>query len=142
LRIKIIKKFKELIRLDKNKKEYKVINIINKFNIIINYGSNDGAYEGQEVRISTTGDEILDLDGKSLGNIEIIKEELEITRVYDNFSICKKIRINEINPFQPISLVKKERRAVELNVKEEDFSNIKYQDTTPIKKGDNVKILD
>lgn len=128
--------------MDKNKKEYKVINIINKFNIIINYGSNDGAYEGQEVRISTTGDEILDLDGKSLGNIEIIKEELEITRVYDNFSICKKIRINEINPFQPISLVKKERRAVELNVKEEDFSNIKYQDMTPIKKGDNVKILD
>lgn len=128
--------------MDKNKKEYKVINIINKFNIIINYGSNDGAYEGQEVRISTTGDEILDLDGKSLGNIEIIKEELEITRVYDNFSICKKIRINEVNPFQPISLVKKEKRAVELNVREEDFSNIKYQDTTPIKKGDNVKILD
>ena len=128
--------------MDKNKKEYKVINIINKFNIIINYGSNDGAYEGQEVRISTTGDEILDLDGKSLGNIEIIKEELEITRVYDNFSICKKIRINEVNPFQPISLVKKEKRAVELNVREEDFSNIKYQDMTPIQKGDNVKILD
>lgn len=128
--------------MDKNKKEYKVINIIDKFNIIINYGSNDGAYERQKVRISTTGDEILDLDGKFLGNIEIIKEELEITRIYDNFSICKKIRINEINPFQPISFVKKERRAVELNVKEEDFSNIKYQDTTPIKKGDNVKILD
>ena len=131
-----------MIRLDKNNKEYKVINIINKFNIIINYGSNDGAYEGQEVRISTTGDEILDLDGKSLGNIEIIKEELEITKIYDNFSICKKIKINEVNPFQPISLVKKEIRAVELNVKEEDFSNIKYQDITPIKKGDNVKILD
>ena len=128
--------------MDKNKKEYKVINIIDKFNIIINYGSNDGAYERQKVRISTTGDEILDLDGKFLGNIEIIKEELEMTRIYDNFSICKKIRINEINPFQPISFVKKERRAVELNVKEEDFSNIKYQDTTPIKKGDNVKILD
>ena len=131
-----------MIRLDKNNKEYKVINIINKFNIIINYGSNDGAYEGQEVRISTTGDEILDLDGKSLGNIEIIKEELEITKIYDNFSICKKIKINEVNPFQPISLIKKEIRAVELNVKEEDFSNIKYQDITPIKKGDNVKILD
>lgn len=128
--------------MDKNKKEYKVINIINKFNIIINYGSNDGAYEGQEVRISTTGDEILDLDGKSLGNIEIIKEELEIIKVYDNFSVCEKIRINEVNPFQPISLVKKEKRAVELNVKEEDFSNIKYLDKSPIQKGDNVKILD
>ena len=126
----------------KNKNEYQVINIINKFNIIINYGSNNGAYAGQKIRISTTGDEIFDLDGKSLGNIEIIKEELEITRVYDNFSICKKIKINEVNPFQPISLVKKEKRAVELNVKEEDFSNIKYQDMTPIKKGDNVKILD
>ena len=128
--------------MKKEHKDYKVIDIINKFNIIINYGSNDGAFEGQEIRISTTGDEIFDLDGKSLGNIEIIKDELEITRVYDNFSICKKISINEINPFQPISLVKKEKRAVELNVKEEDFSNIKYQDMSPIRKGDNVKILD
>jgi hypothetical protein len=128
--------------MKKDKKEYQVINIINKFNIIINYGSNDGAYEGQEVRISTTGDEILDLDGKPLGNIEIIKEELEITRIYENFSICKKIKIKEINPFQPVSLVKKERIAIELNVKEEDFSNIKYQDMAPIRKGDSVKILD
>ena len=91
--------------MDKNNKEYKVINIINKFNIIINYGSNDGAYEGQEVRISTTGDEILDLDGKSLGNIEIIKEELEITKIYDNFSICKKIKINEVNPAGPDPII-------------------------------------
>ena len=91
-------------------KDYKVIDIINKFNIIINYGSNDGAFEGQEVRISTIGDEIFDLDGKSLGNIEIIKDELEITKVYDNFSICKKMIVNEINPFQPITLIKKEKK--------------------------------
>lgn len=123
-------------------KDYKVIDIINKFNIIINYGSNDGAFEGQEVRISTIGDEIFDLDGKSLGNIEIIKDELEIDKVYENFSICKKIIINEINPFQPISLVKKEIKAIELNVEEKDFSNIKYLDKSPIKKGDSVKILE
>ena len=88
------------------------------------------------------GDEIFDLDEKSLGNIEIIKDELEIDKVYENFSICKKIIINEINPFQPISLVKKERKAVELNVEEKDFSNIKYLDKSPIKKGDSVKILE
>nr|DAK45281.1 MAG TPA: Flagellar assembly protein T, C-terminal domain [Caudoviricetes sp.] len=122
-------------------KDYKVIDIINKFNIIINYGSNDGAFEGQEVRISTIGDEIFDLDGKSLGNIEIIKDELEITRVYENFSICKKIVVSELNPFQPIPIIKKQKKALELNVDEKDFSNIKYQDKSPIKKGDSIKIL-
>jgi hypothetical protein len=127
--------------MKKDHEDYKVIDIINKFNIIINYGSNDGAFEGQEIRISTVGDEIFDLDGKSLGNIEIIKDELEITKVYDNFSICKKMIVNEINPFQPITLIRKEKKAVELNVEEKDFSNIKYLDKSPIKKGDCVKIL-
>lgn len=122
-------------------KDYKVIDIINKFNIIINYGSNDGAFEGQEVRISTIGDEIFDLDGKSLGNIEIIKDELEIDKVYENFSICKKIVVSELNPFQPIPIIKKQKKALELNVDEKDFSNIKYQDKSPIKKGDSIKIL-
>jgi hypothetical protein len=128
--------------MKKDYENYKVIDIINKFNIIINYGSNDGAFEGQEIRISTVGDEIFDLDGKSLGNIEIIKDELEIDRVYDNFSICKKMIVNEINPFQPITLIRKEKKAVELNVEEKDFSNIKYLDISPIKKGDSVKILE
>ena len=127
--------------MKKDHEDYKVIDIINKFNIIINYGSNDGAFEGQEIRISTVGDEIFDLDGKSLGNIEIIKDELEITKVYDNFSICKKMIVNEINPFQPITLIRKEKKAVELNVEEKDFSNIKYLDRSPIKKGDCIKIL-
>lgn len=127
--------------MKKDHEDYKVIDIINKFNIIINYGSNDGAFEGQEIRISTVGDEIFDLDGKSLGNIEIIKDELEITKVYDNFYICKKMIVNEINPFQPITLIRKEKKAVELNVEEKDFSNIKYLDKSPIKKGDCVKIL-
>ena len=128
--------------MKKDHEDYKVIDIINKFNIIINYVSNDGAFEGQEIRISTVGDEIFDLDGKSLGNIEIIKDELEIDRVYDNFSICKKMIVNEINPFQPITLIRKEKKAVELNVEEKDFSNIKYLDISPIKKGDSVKILE
>ena len=128
--------------MKKDHEDYKVIDIINKFNIIINYGSNGGAFEGQEIRISTVGDEIFDLDGKSLGNIEIIKDELEIDKVYENFSICKKIIINEINPFQPISLVRRERKAIELNVEEKDFSNIKYLDKSPIKKGDSANILE
>ena len=38
--------------------------------------------------------------------------------------------------------MKKERKAVELNVEEKDFSNIKYLDKSPIKKGDSVKILE
>ena len=66
---------------------------------------------------------------------------MEITRVYENFSICKKIVVSELNPFQPIPIIKKQKKALELNVDEKDFSNIKYQDKSPIKKGDSIKIL-
>lgn len=121
--------------------EYNVIDIINKYSIVINYGFNSGAEEGEKIRIFTKGKEMFDLNKKSLGHIEMIKDELEIVKVFDFFSICEKIKIKERNILQPMPLIRTERTRVELNVEEKDFSKVEYRDSTPIKVGDFVKIL-
>ena len=121
--------------------EYNVIDIINKYSIVINYGFNSGAEEGEKIRIFTKGKEMFDLNKKSLGHIEMIKDELEIVKVFDFFSICEKIKIKERNILQPMHLIRTERTRVELNVEEKDFSKVKYRDSTSIKVGDFVKIL-
>ena len=121
--------------------EYNVIDIINKYSIVINYGFNSGAEEGEKVRIFSKGKEMFDLNKKSLGHIEMIKDELEIVKAFDFFSICEKIEIKERNILQPMPLIRTERTRVELNVEEKDFTKVKYRDRTPIKVGDFVKIL-
>lgn len=121
--------------------EYNVIDIINKYSIVINYGFNSGAEEGEKIRIFTKGKEMFDLNKKSLGHIEMIKDELEIVKVFDFFSICEKIKIKERNILQPMTLIRTERTRVALNVEEKDFSKVKYRDGAPIKVGDFVKIL-
>lgn len=121
--------------------EYNVIDIINRYSIVINYGFNSGAEEGEKIRIFTKGKEMFDLNKKSLGHIEMIKEELEIVKVFDFFSICEKIEIKERNVLQPMLLIRTEKTKVALNVEEKDFSKVKYRDSTPIKVGDFVKIL-
>ena len=121
--------------------EYNVIDIINKYSIVIKYGFNSGAEEGEKIRIFTKGKEMFDLNKKSLGHIEMIKDELEIVKVFDFFSICEKIKIKERNILQPMPLIRTERTRVELNVEEKDFSKVKYRDSTSIKVGDFVKIL-
>ena len=121
--------------------EYNVIDIINIYSIVINYGFSSGAEEGQEVRIFSRGKEMFDLNKKSLGFVEMIKDELEIVKVFDYFSICEKIEIKERNILQPMPFIRKERIKKPLNVDDSNFSEIKYKDNTPIKIGDFAKIL-
>ena len=70
--------------------EYDVIDIINKYSTVINYGFNSGAEEGEKVRIFSKGKEMFDLNKKSLGHIEMIKDELEIVKAFDFFQFVKK----------------------------------------------------
>lgn len=49
--------------------KFQVVNIIDKYTLIINYGAEKGAQNGQKLRIFDEGDEIKDLNGESLGRI-------------------------------------------------------------------------
>lgn len=126
-----------------------VIKILNQFAILIDYGSKDGAVKGDKVRIFVKGKEVYNNKNELLGTLDIIKDELEITTVYDHFSICEKIKrtskITQRNPFEIPAFIKKtEETTVEklpLNVKKEDYTNDIFQTNEPIKKGDLVIIL-
>lgn len=121
-------------------KTYKIINIINNYSVLINYGISDGAKVGKQVRVFMEGTPIYDGD-ECLGNLDIIKEDLEITVVYENFSICKHVEKVTKNPFMAFSLERTYHEVKKLNVSENDFSNIQYKSNEPLKIGDTVKIL-
>lgn len=125
-------------------KEYKVIEILSNDKILINYGNSDGAKKGRNIRIILKGEDVLDYDTqRKLGTLDIIKEELEITTVYPNFSICEKIIIEEFNPFIPaLNRTKKTIKSSKLKVNNEQISNRKFiNNPPPIEIGDIVQII-
>lgn len=130
-----------------------VIKILNQFAILIDYGSKDGAEKGDKVQIIIKGKEVYNNKNEFLGTLDIIKDELEITTVYDYFSVCEKIKRTsktiQRNPFEIhkfSDLMKKTEvetnvEKLPLNVSKKDYTNDIFKTDEPIKKGDLVKIL-
>lgn len=123
-------------------KLYKVIKLLADNSIIVNYGKNDGAYVGEELRIFTPGEEII-FEGTNYGNLDLIKSDIEVVLIFPNFSVCQKIIRKTVNAFGLSDYLTREIKEVQkLNLNKEDISNTIYMDKSPIKLGDLVKILD
>lgn len=124
------------------KSKYKVIEIVNSKELIINYGINQGAKAGDKIRIIEKGEEIIDPDTKeNLGTLDIIKGELEVFQAFKRFSICMDITYEERDLFNPIGVTRKRPIYNKLNVDQKDFTN-RIPSTIPsIKVGDEVIIL-
>lgn len=122
--------------------KYKVIEIINSKELIINYGINQGAKSGDKIRIIEKGEKIIDPDtNENLGTLDIIKGELEVFQAYKKFSICRDITYEERDLFNPIGVTRKRPIYNKLNVDQKDFTN-RIPDTIPsIKVGDEVIVL-
>ena len=118
----------------------KIIKILDEKTIIIDYGSSSGAKVGEKVRIYLPGEDIIYND-KNFGNLNIIKDELEIIRVYSQFSICQKIVEIDTNPYKILSLHYTQKKIKSLNIKKDDITKIEYETNEPIKIGDLVEIL-
>lgn len=131
-----------------------VIEILSKYAILIDFGYKDGAEKGNKIQIYKKGREVFNSAKECLGTLDIIKGELEITKVYEHFSVCQKVlRVSKTvqrNPFEInsfASLIKKmevTKTKVEilpLNVNEEECTNEIFETDEPIKKGDLAKIL-
>lgn len=124
--------------------EYKVIEIVDNTRILINYGRNDGASVDQPVRVYSKGREVRDPEtNKSLGNWNIIKDELTITEVFNKFSVCmKKIKVTTsiLYPLEN-AFTSTHTRNEELNVDATQITNNVNPSSSPIQAGDLIEIL-
>jgi hypothetical protein len=122
-------------------KLYKVIKLLSDNSLIVDYGKNDGAYEGDDLRIFTPGEEVV-FQGTNYGTLDLIKADIEVISVFPKFSVCQKINRKIVKSFNLSNYLTREIEEVQkLNMNKEEISNTFYKDTSPIKLGDLVKIL-
>lgn len=123
---------------------YRVIEIIDKYSIIVNYGHLDGATKNNKIRVIARGPEIVDSEtGDLLGTLDAIKAELTIETVYEKFSICKNIEITKQNVLiNPISLFENTTKIVkEINIDIASETLKKLPDDLIIRVGDPVEVV-
>jgi hypothetical protein len=118
---------------------YKIIAIENENTVLINYGLNDGAKEGDVLRIIEPGEDLI-IDGVNYGAYDGIKAVIEVTAPYARFAVCQRIVRRTNTLFSPVSVLQKTiARTVPLNVSKDDIStNLSAPVVTPIKIGDTV----
>lgn len=72
------------------KRNYKIVQILNEYSVVINGGFNDGIKRGQLFQIYNIGDEVFDPDTKlSLGTRDNIKAEVIATEVSEKLTVCE-----------------------------------------------------
>ena len=76
--------------------EYPMVININKNGIRINRGRTSGVTTGTLYKVYQDGDEIFDLNGKSLGKKSVNLALLRVVNVHDNFSIVEIINRNDV----------------------------------------------
>lgn len=85
---------------------YKIIAIENETTVLINYGLNDGAKEGDVLRIIEPGEDLI-IDGVNYGAYDGIKDIIEVTAPYAQFSVCQRIVRRTSTLFSPVSVLQK-----------------------------------
>lgn len=131
-----------------NEKNYRVIEILNSKEVLIDYGLKHNAKLKQKVLIYVPSGTVKDPDNEmDLKPFEVVKDELEIVYVLKEYSICRKLK-RDLNPLidsmssilNPLTAIK--IQAEELNVDKSQITNRKWKSNEPIRKGDKVMIVD
>lgn len=85
-----------------------VVQIPDKFTVIINYGKEDdnqyhlienvGISVGDKIKVIQPGKEIIDPKTEELlGYYDLTKAELEIVEIFDRFSVCKNVQRENVS---------------------------------------------
>lgn len=121
---------------------YHVVEIIDGYTVLINYGIQDGAKKDQQVRIYTPGETVKDpITGTSLGTLDIVKADLTIITAYPQFSLCQKIGFNALPALSPLATLVRQMSTEPLSVDRNEISNRKIPKAAPIKIGDPVMVI-
>lgn len=125
----------------------KVLEIPDRYSVIVDYGLNDGAAVGDTLRIYKKGLPVRNANGTIIGTLDEVKEEVKVTVPYENFSICqkeKKISIPALTPLADILASVSSHTQVELeelNVDVSEISNRVIPTPSPVQVGDKVMLL-
>lgn len=123
--------------------QYKVIEIIDEYSLIVNYGFNNNAEIGDELRIYAEGGPVIDPQTKEvLGTLDIIKDTVRVVVPYENFSICKKQATIEVPILNPLSeMMRRKTTTQKIDVDLSEASNRQITPKSPIQVGDSVLLL-
>lgn len=125
-----------------------VVLIIDNYSLVINAGRHAGVKVGDLVKImDNQGPELKDpFTGEYLGNLPLLKDEVKVEQVEDDFSICTTpyitVKSSNQSLFQPLTSfnsskekTSKRRLNVEIN------NTISKKSKKPIKIGDPIVIV-
>lgn len=126
----------------------KVIMIPDETRVIINYGrkDNEGLSIRQKLQISSPGEDLIDPDtNELLGNYGIVKTILEITEIFDSYSIARDVTVKNdsmfnLNIISPLISGTTTRTYNPINVNPQDIVTIKSQ-TDFVSIGDYVQLI-
>jgi len=125
--------------------EYQVIEIIDEYNLLIDYGIEDGAEQGLKVSILYIGEDVIHpITKEIIGTMDFVKEYLEIVTVYPKFSLCRKLKksstLSSMASMSPLNKYSVEEIPISVDAKQ--ISHRKMEFDKKIQIGDKAIILD
>ena len=103
-------------------KTFKIVKIINEYEIVINAGKDHGIYKDQSLEIFVPGEEVIDPEtNESLGTLDFIKAYLNVKNVFPKMAICENSETkskNFLTAFNNLTIEENQR----LNVDSQEIS--------------------
>lgn len=97
--------------------EGKVVEIIDEYKIVLNLGESHGVKPGTKFQIVAPPLEIKDGDSL-LGNLQFIKATVQITQVFDKFSVAENVEVYTEHLFQVPVIFKTSTKKLPVRVTE------------------------
>lgn len=116
-------------------KTYKVIKIINEYQLVVNVGKTQGIHKGDTLEIYVPGEKIHDPDtNELLGTLDFIKAYIIVKDIFEKMCICEN-KSNILSPIAAMSILNSPQR---LNVDSKEISGGILEDSK-IQVGDFVR---
>lgn len=123
-----------------DKKNWKVIKIIDDYKIVINGGKDDFLALDDELEIFVEGESLIDPDTKELlGRLDYIKARILIKDLFDKFSICVNSEVTTSNLADIVSGSFNRVSRKPLNVDSSQITGYNLKSDNIIRVGDLVR---
>lgn len=117
---------------------WKIIKIIDDFEVIINAGKEDFIKVNDIFEIVSPGETIIDPDTKEdLGTLDFIKAKIIVKELYDKFSVCRNIETNLPSQYLSNNLSQSFTKPLKVDAEEITGRSLSYD--AYIKLGDSVR---